>query len=154
MLFEMRNSSRHHTCGILKPGIYLFLLSLSLFSCQSSSRQQSPTEIDITRQQAIVDKYLGDSARQYSYYSKEWQKYIDMGLKEDSTIAYLWQQKAMPLFKQGKYELGMQYLDKAVFYDKDSYLDYRGFIKCVLPRPIKRQLLTLKKPYAETEIVT
>ncbi|WP_447769329.1 hypothetical protein [Sphingobacterium faecium] len=93
-------------------------MSPTLFSCQNSKIEKTAPEENKSKQKAIVDRYLVNSAHQYSYYSKEWQKYIDMGLKEDSTIAYLWQQKAMPLFKQGKYELGMQYLDK------DNYLNY------------------------------
>ena len=34
--------------------------------------------------------------------------------KKDSTIAYLWQQKAMPYFKARKYSIGKPFLDKAV----------------------------------------
>lgn len=53
---------------------------------------------------------------------KEWQAYLDKGLAIDSTITYFWQQKAMPYFKARKYEIGMEYLDKAVKYDREQYL--------------------------------
>ncbi|QQD14266.1 hypothetical protein [Sphingobacterium sp. UDSM-2020] len=118
-LAEKFSISKSYNINISKYIVWLLCLSPTLFSCQNAKIEKTAPEENKSKQKAIVDRYLVDSARQYSYYSKEWQKYIDMGLKEDSTIAYLWQQKAMPLFKQGKYELGMQYLDKAVLYDMD-----------------------------------
>lgn len=121
------------------------ILVVTIISCKNRNIEKTPPERDKAKQEAIVKKYLTDSARQYSYYSKEWGKYIDMGLKEDSTIAYLWQQKAMPLFKQGKYEMGMQYLDKAVFYDKDNYLNYRGFIKCIFAKTYREAIVDFEE---------
>ncbi|MCW2259649.1 tetratricopeptide repeat protein [Sphingobacterium sp. JUb78] len=123
-------------------------LAVTIISCKNRNIEKPPPERDKAKQEAIVEKYLTDSARQYSYYSKEWGKYIDMGLKEDSTIAYLWQQKAMPLFKQGKYEMGMQYLDKAVFYDKDNYLNYRGFIKCIFAKTYREAIVDFEEAIA------
>ncbi|SKB41938.1 Anaphase-promoting complex, cyclosome, subunit 3 [Parapedobacter luteus] len=119
---------------VIRNILYLLSLIYFLVGCQNPTDHSVALNIDLHKQQGIIKKYLLDSARQYSYYSKEWQKYIDMGLQEDSTIAYLWQQKAMPLFKQGKYELGMQYLDKAVYYDRSSWLSYRAFIKCIFAK--------------------
>ena len=75
----------------------------------------------------------------------EWQACLDQGLKKDSTVAYLWQQKAMPYFKCKKYEVGMQYLDKAVFYDKKEWLPYRGFIKCVFSKTYKEAITDLEE---------
>lgn len=40
----------------------------------------------------------------------------------------------MPLFKQGKYEAGMGFIDKAVKYDRQRWQDYRAFIKCVFAK--------------------
>lgn len=54
---------------------------------------------------------------------------------------FFWQQKAMPLFKQKKYELGMRYLDKAVELDyTDHYREYRAFIKCVFQKSYRESL--------------
>ncbi|MCX2681726.1 tetratricopeptide repeat protein [Galbibacter sp. EGI 63066] len=86
------------------------------------------------RQDSIIEKYLTNGAKEYSYYSKEWHENIDKGLAVDSTIAYLWQQKAMPYFKQSKYEVGMEYIDKAVKYDRRRWQDYRAFIKCIFAK--------------------
>ncbi len=86
------------------------------------------------QQDSIVDVYLEHGAKKYSLYSHERQEELDRGLAADSTIAELWQQKSMPLFKQGKYELGMKYVDKAVQYDRLEYQDYRAFIKCIFAK--------------------
>jgi tetratricopeptide (TPR) repeat protein len=84
----------------------------------------------------IVAQSLDSCAYKYNYVFQmsEWQSCIDEGLKKDSTIAYLWQQKAMPYFKCKKYEVGMAFLDKAVLYDKQRWLPYRGFIKCIFAK--------------------
>lgn len=87
---------------------------------------------------------LADSAKLKKYaemidvsplYSVKRQNYLDSILMIVPTSAYAWQQKAMPLFKQKKYELGMAFLDSAVKYDKtDHYLEYRAFIKCIFQK--------------------
>ena len=85
-------------------------------------------------QDSIIEVYLKNGAWTKGLYSREWQEEIDKGLAVDSTIAYLWQQKAMPLYKQGKYELATRYIDQAVKYDKDQYQDYRAFMKCIFSK--------------------
>lgn len=84
-----------------------------------------------TNKEAIIDEFCVNCAWHHSYYSPEWQECLDAGLKKDSTAAYLWQQKAMPYFKRQKFETAMKYLDKAVFYDKKSWLAYRAYLKCI-----------------------
>lgn len=88
---------------------------------------------------AIVEEFVTNCAEKHNYVFEmtEWQDCLDQGLKKDSTVAYLWQQKAMPYFKCKKYEVGMQYLDKAVFYNKERWLPYRGFIKCIFAHTYK-----------------
>lgn len=67
-------------------------------------------------------------------FSTEWQIHLDKALAKDPANAYLWQQKAMPLFKQGKYELGMPFLDKAVEHAPDEHQAYRAFMKCIFAK--------------------
>src|SRR5690606_31139881 len=55
--------------------------------------------------------------------------------------AYLWQQKAMPLFKQGKYEIGMENIDKAVEIDPERWQPYRAFIKCIFAKTYKSAIV-------------
>ncbi|MDR6301872.1 tetratricopeptide repeat protein [Mesonia maritima] len=95
----------------------------------------------------ILQEHLYNCAHRYNYI-KELHKYencIDEGLKKDSTIAYLWQQKAMPYFKARKYEVGMEFLDKAVKYDEKSWLAYRAFIKCIFAKTYNDAIKDFKR---------
>lgn len=108
------------------------ILSFSFFISIFSFGQVSINKV----RDAIVVQSLDSCAYKYNYVFQmsEWQSCIDEGLKKDSTIAYLWQQKAMPYFKCKKYEVGMAYLDKAVLYNKQEWLPYRAFIKCIFAK--------------------
>lgn len=119
------------------------ILGFSFFIFISSFGQVSKNK----NQDAIVVEYLDSCAYKYNYVFQmtEWQNCIDEGLKKDSTIAYLWQQKAMPYFKCRKYEVGMPFLDKAVLYDKKEWLPYRGFMKCIFSRSYKDAIKDLEE---------
>jgi tetratricopeptide (TPR) repeat protein len=98
------------------------------------------TKIDKEKQDLIIEEYLKNGAWKHPIYSIEWQEEIDKGLARDSTIAYLWQQKAMPMFKQSKYEAGMEFIDKAVKYDPQQWQDYRAFIKCIFAKTYREAI--------------
>lgn len=97
-------------------------------------------------QDSIVAKvFRSEILKTEGVFSTEWQEELNRALEKDSTIAYLWQQKAMPLFKQRKYELGMPFLDKAVKYDEREYLEYRGFMKCIFAKRYKESILDFEE---------
>ncbi len=120
----------------------MFLLVLIVSAC--GQNEKSITDFaqnvlpdlkpDKEKQEEIINKHLKNGAWKYQMYSQEWQQEIDKGLAKDSSIAYLWQQKAMPLIKQGKYEVGIEYLDKAVEYDRRKWQEYRAFTKCIFAK--------------------
>ena len=116
---------------------------LILSSCKGQETLK-PDPASKAKQDSIVEKYLKQGAWKHNYFSKKWNEYIDEGLRQDSTISYLWQQKAMPFFKQKKYEVGLSYLDKAVKYDK-SWLDYRAFMKCIFIKAYKDALVDFEE---------
>jgi tetratricopeptide (TPR) repeat protein len=116
------------------------LFTTLLFSLQCQSQTET-AEIKKNRQEAIIKEHLENGAWKHIMSSKEWQENIDNGLKKDSTIAYLWQQKAMPLFKMRKYEIGMTFIDKAVQYDEKRWQDYRAFIKCIFAKTYKEAIV-------------
>lgn len=94
-------------------------------------------------QEAIIEEFVTNCAQKYnySYNMAEWQACLNAGLKKDSTVAYLWQQKAMPYFKARKYEIGMQYVDKAVKYNPERWQSYRAFLKCIFTKTYKEAIL-------------
>lgn len=67
-------------------------------------------------------------------HSKEHQQMLDSALQIQPNNAWLWQQKAMPLYKARKYQLGKPFLEKAVQYDPEKWLEYSGFMKCIFSK--------------------
>jgi len=121
--------------------IIIILINLTLIV---SSRAQVENEKK-KRQDQIIEEVLKSDEFNIGLYSIQRQEAIDKGLAKDSTVAYLWQQKAMPLYKQGKYELGLPYLDKAVKYDKEAYLEYRAFMKCIFAKTYKDAIIDFEE---------
>lgn len=118
--------------------IILLITTLNCFGQNNDSLSANKN-----RQDAIIEEYVTNCADKYNYNFQmtEWQNCLDEGLKKDSTIAYLWQQKAMPYFKARKYEVGMRYIDKAVQYDRVRWQSYRAFIKCIFAKTYKESIL-------------
>ncbi|MCE2612319.1 tetratricopeptide repeat protein [Flavobacteriaceae bacterium D16] len=125
--------------------LFCTCLIFSLYQCQEQPSQSLPANYQVQvltdAQKEIVEEHLKKGAWKNHMYSQQWQEEIDKGLAKDSTIAYLWQQKAMPLFKQGKYEIGMEYIDKAVNLDRRSWQDYRAFIKCIFAKTYRDAII-------------
>ncbi|WP_026932641.1 tetratricopeptide repeat protein [Christiangramia echinicola] len=120
------------------------LISCSQKKDPETSEEKADSKFTQKQQDSLVDIYLKNGAWKKDTYSQDWQNEIDKGLKVDSTISYFWQQKAMPLFKQSKYELGMPFIDKAVKYDPKKWQDYRAFIKCIFSKEYKNAIEDFK----------
>lgn len=132
-------------------------MSLDQSTESSKSLELAPlTKDQIAIQQEIIEQYHENGATKYHYNSKEWQEELDKGLAIDSTVAYLWQKKAMPYFKAGKYEVGMEYIDKAVYYKRERWQDYRAFIKCIFAKTYREAILDFedcKKRYGNQMVM-
>jgi hypothetical protein len=122
----------------------LFLLA---FHFAIATFGQANEELNKKKQEAIIEEFLTNGAQKYNYNYQmaEWQKCLDEGLGKDSTVARLWQEKAMPYFKARKYEIGMTYVDKAVLYDRKEYLPYRAFIKCIFAKTYKESIIDFEQ---------
>lgn len=135
-----------------KFALLVIIFCISLCSCgqnkQVTSNKlagQKISKADSTRLMSYMER-----SGKVPLYSVERQQYLDSALTITPTDAKLWQQKAMPLFKQKKYEIGMTYLDSAVKYDKmNHWLEYRAFIKCIFQKSYRAAIkdfnLALKK---------
>ncbi len=108
--------------------ILLFFNTLSVFSQKLNTND------------SLAISYL-EKAYSYSYYSPNFQKYLDSAISIKPQEPYFWQQKSMPFFKQRKYEKGMSYLNRAVELDTTGeYLEYRAFIKCIFQKNYQSSL--------------
>jgi tetratricopeptide (TPR) repeat protein len=111
------------------------LLLLTQFGCTQKQPPIKDQKNKISKQDSTrLVTYL-TKVDEVSVFSIKRQLYLDSALTIVPKAAQLWQQKAMPLFKQKKYEIGMSYLDSAVKYDKSNHwLEYRAFIKCIFQK--------------------
>ena len=123
----------------------LFISIICLLIIQVTFGQNKIIEQELIKknQNAIIEEFATNGAEKYNYNYQmaEWQNCLDEGLKKDSTVAYLWQQKSMPYFKAKKYEIGMKYIDKAVKYDPERWQSYRAFIKCIFAKTYKEAII-------------
>lgn len=124
----------------VKSIIFKVVIMLFCTHCMAQEITNNETaEEKKARQDRIIQEHVYDCADKinYNFWMKHYQDCLDAGLKKDSTIAYLWQQKAMPYYKIRKYSIGKEYLDKAVFYNEKRWLSYRGFMKCIFAKDYK-----------------
>lgn len=132
----------------------LLITLLTFVNVTRGLAQATPKGVD--KQQAkIIETYLVNGAWQYHYLDTEWDKWINKGLEQDSTIAYLWQQKALPFWKQKKYELAISYLERASKYDRKRWLARQGFLKCIFAKNYKdalSDLLAYQTEYGTTYV--
>ena len=117
--------------------VIFFLLFSHIFLAQINNDKKE-------KQQAIIDTYLKQGAYQYHYLLQGWQTWIDKGLNQDSTIAYLWEMKALPYWKTQKYDLGISCYNKAVPFDRERNLGRRGYLRCVFQKNYKEAIIDMQ----------
>jgi tetratricopeptide (TPR) repeat protein len=119
---------------------YACLIAILLISLQSCAQNTAskpdnpPNKKTFSAQDSTKLNHYYKKLETSSIFTYKGGLYLDSILSIDTENARLWQQRAMPLFKQKKYEIGMPYLDNAVKYDPKSWLDYRAFMKCIFSK--------------------
>ena len=118
-----------------------FILLLVIASCNLSDKKEEETKGDKKVEKKVLS--ASDSIRVRGYveisfqnpmHSLEYQQYLDSALTIVPERAWLWQLKAMGLYKSRKYQLGEPFLEKAVEYAPEKYLDYSGFMRCIFSK--------------------
>jgi len=118
-----------------------FILLLVIASCNLSDKKEEETKGDKKVEKKVL--LASDSIRVRGYVEKsfqnpmhslEYQQYLDSALTIVPERAWLWQLKAMGLYKSRKYQLGEPFLEKAVEYAPEKYLDYSGFMRCIFSK--------------------
>lgn len=112
----------------IKFVLFFFTMHVQLIYGQHNETSEKSNE------EAIIEQYLKNGAWNHHYLSKEWQEWIDKGIQADSTIAFLWQQKALPYWKQKKYPLAINFFNKAVALDRKSWLPRLCYLKCIFAK--------------------
>lgn len=119
--------------------VYLSFISLN---CYAQNKQEFSEKK--SNQGQIIEEFLKKGAWKYHFLSKEWGQWIDRGIQKDSTISLLWQQKALPFWKQKKYKLAISCYDRAVELDRKRWLSRLAFLKCIFAKDYQGALVDLK----------
>lgn len=129
----------------MKKTINLMLVITAVISTSfvSNLSAQTVENNQDERQELIIETYLKNGAWNHHFLSKEWDQWINLALQQDSTIAYLWQQKALPYWKQKKYQLAVECYENAVKYDRKEWLSRLGFLKCIFAKDYEGALIDL-----------
>jgi tetratricopeptide (TPR) repeat protein len=133
----------------MKKIFTLSFLLLFTISCKSQNEDVATK----SHEEIVIETYLKNGAWNHHYLTKEWDEWINKGLQQDSTIAYLWQQKALPFWKQKKYQLAISYYNKAVELDKKQWLSRLAFLKCIFAKDYNGSLadiMAYKKEFGST----
>lgn len=117
--------------------IILLMVSSTSIIAQTNIEKQA-------KQDSLIEKYLKKGAYQYHYLLHGWQDWIDIGLEEDSTIAYLWEMKALPYWKTQKYELALECYKKAIQYNRARNLGRQGYMRCIFQKNYKEAILDME----------
>jgi len=128
LLFAVVPAVLHQSSNQMNRTLSLFILLVFATGFQSSAQRT------YSHQDSLMAKRYFVKSWDYPMYALRRQLYLDSALLYMPTHAYIWQQKAMPLYKQQRYEYGKPFLDSAVKYDPGKWLDYRGFMRCIFEK--------------------
>ncbi|WP_245574834.1 tetratricopeptide repeat protein [Aequorivita capsosiphonis] len=131
----------------LKCGM-LCLISTLILSCNQRNNiiQNSSEEVNynVFERDSIVDHVMY-SVNRLPINSEKRRVTLDSAIAEYPSIAYFQQQRAMPLYKQDKDELGKPFLEKAAKLDPQRYLDYKAFMECVFSQNYRDAISDFEK---------
>ena len=117
---------------MIRKGIF-FVLVFCFLGCHKQQKLQASLPPTLSKNQ-VINTYLKEGAWNYHYLDKRFTQWVDKAIAKDSTIAYLWQQKALPLWKQHKYEEAIHYYEKAIALDPEQWLSRLGYLKCIFAK--------------------
>ena len=95
-------------------------------------------------QDSLVARYIDRGAHQFSYNDPRWTQYCDSLIAICPSIAVAYQQKAVPLIKDGKYAEAFALENRAATLDPPHWLAYRGFLKCIFTKDYEGAILDFR----------
>lgn len=111
-------------------------IALLASACDSKVKKDDLSKSEtysVFEKDSIADDVMYSLGR-YRLNSEERRRALDSAIEKYPTIADLYQQRAMPLYKEDKDEVGHPFLVKAAELDPRGYLDYKGFMECIFSK--------------------
>jgi tetratricopeptide (TPR) repeat protein len=115
-------------------------------SCQAGPPARLAAPCDSQRyRDSLVTRYIENGAHKFSYNDPRWGQYCDSLLAVCPNVAYAYEQKAVPLIKDGKYAEAFLLENKAVELEPLKWLAYRGFLKCIFTKDYEGAILDFQQ---------
>jgi len=127
-----------------------FLMGIMLFvliSCEektATAQVKSPAKYTLIEKDSIADEVMS-VVYKVGINTQRRRDILDSAITKYPSIAYFYQQRAMPLYKQDKDELGLPFLEKAAELNPEMYMDYMAFMKCIFSKNYKAAITDFKK---------
>jgi tetratricopeptide (TPR) repeat protein len=128
------------------PLFLSLLVSAHLSNCQSVA-QKPPIDKCGSKhyQDSLIARYIDHGAQNFSYNDPRWTLCCDSLIAICPNIAVAYQQKAVPLIKDGKYEEAFALENKAATLDPRQWMAYRGFLKCIFTKDYEGAILDFQE---------
>jgi|GEM_PF-331451 len=121
----------------------IFFISACNTSVKDSANSSAETYSALERDSIVENVML--SLRKHGINSQKRRDALDSAIVKYPTIANFYQQRAMPLYKQDKDEIGYPFLKKAAELNPQKYLDYKGFMECIFSKNYKAAIADFEK---------
>ncbi|MDO6598195.1 tetratricopeptide repeat protein [Oceanihabitans sp. 2_MG-2023] len=115
------------------------------FNCNNKEQQKSEIEVKVDFKSDSIATAIVKESYQFGLNSEARRKFLDSAIIKNPNMAYLYQQRAMPLYKENKDELGLPYLEKAAALNPVKWLDYMAFMKCIFSKNYKDAIVDFNK---------
>ena len=127
--------------------LLVIIIMFGFSSCEEKQEAilvKSTTKYSVIEKDSIIEEVFKVTAKT-RLNSQKRRDVLDSAITKYPTIAYFNQQRAMPLYKQDKDELGLPFLEKAAELNPEKYLDYMAFMKCIFSKNYKAAILDFEK---------
>jgi len=125
----------------------VIIVMLGFTSCEEKQVKKTDKPLDkysVIQKDSIIDEVFKVVAKS-GLNSQKRRDALDSAITKYPTIAYFYQQRAMPLYKQDKDELGLPFLEKAAELNPQKHLDYMAFMKCIFSKNYKDAIIDFEK---------
>ncbi|RMA57026.1 tetratricopeptide repeat protein [Ulvibacter antarcticus] len=127
--------------------VLLVFSSILVNSCASEAKDKK-SKIEVAYPSEVEEKIIDSvmvGIHKLRLNSQERRDALDVAIAKFPDIANFYQQRAMPLYKQNKDELGLPFLEKAAALNPEKYLDYMGFMKCIFSKNYRGAISDFEK---------
>ena len=125
--------------------LFIIFISIFFFNCDNKAESKIDEKLFSEKEVDSITNSVMDKTSTLYLNSEERRAVLDSAITQYPNIAYFYQQRAMPLYKQDKDELGLPFLEKAAELNPVKYIDYMAFMKCIFSKNYKDAIVDFER---------